>query len=117
MADYAALRAGQAAAVPCLEWLHDNAEQFSECLRFVAAHPASPAADWWALGALHYGWLTQDVVAQAGESGADEEARALVREAEVLRRRLRAPDTALCRLVELPCTIQQKRREERLAGR
>lgn len=113
-----ALHAGQRAASDCQEWLHDGAADFSECLRFVAAHPASgQAPEWWALGALHYGWLMQDVVALAGTEGADDEARVMVREAETLRGTLRAPDAALCTLIDIPCERQRKRREERLAGR
>lgn len=118
-ADYAALKAGSAAAQDCQERLHDGAPDFSECLRYVAANPppSEPRRDWWALGALHYGWLVQDQVAQHGQEGADAEARALVREAESLRLKLRAPEAALCSLWPVDCPLQRKRREESLAGR
>jgi len=119
VAHYQSLHAAQQAAGGCQERLHDGAPDFAECVRFVAVHPpaSEPRKDWWALGALHYGWLVEDVVAQSGLDGADEEARAMAREAEKLRLALKVPDAALCPLIEIPCDLQRKRRSERLAGR
>lgn len=119
VAHYQSLRAAQALASDCQERLHDGAPDFAECIRFVAAHPpaSEPRPEWWALGALHYGWLMEDVVSQTGLEGADAEARALVLEAERLRTRLKVPDAALCPLIDIPCGLQAKRRSERLAGR
>lgn len=117
--DYQSLRAGSRAAAACQERFHDGAPDFAECVRFVSMHPAVAAsdADLWALGALQYGWLMSDVAAQSGLPDADAESRRLVAEAEPLRSRLKVAASALCRLVEIPCRLQLKRRSERLAGR
>ena len=112
------LKAGQAQAALCVERLHDGLADFIECVQYVADNPphTEPRRDWWALGALHYGWLLQDLTdADAGEHRA--QAQALVLKAEQLRLRLKAPDTLLCPLIDIPCATQQRRRQERLAGR